>query len=170
MEVKIQGNTAEEKFASLERILTVMRRQLGNKIVGLIPPVPVIDECPMATADGILCTKIIPFNGTTKSVALHFGELLDKSSILTLRLRTADVSVSADVICDSHDKLVSVEWPIREGNIVEVRVNPWDGVKDVLVGFSVMPDLSYYGKEEQLTERVAQLQEIQDAASGTPSA
>ena len=83
--ITIVGDTSEEKFAYVERVLRQFSRRIHKNTVALIPPIPicfVVDKIP---EDGSLFRYLFPANGVV-SVIYVFAESVAKDAKPVLHL------------------------------------------------------------------------------------
>jgi len=159
----IRGNTVDEKLAHIERILNGFKRRLGNKVVGLIPPVPFLAQVNTPNADGVLYRALVPFNGTLTGGMLYNDFRTNDDVLLRVSLLTGGISNSVSIPVTSKLVQFGLSWDMLSGNVIEISVMPVDGMRDVLIGLVVQPEMRAYQKSQQLLSAIQNLEESEDA-------
>lgn len=65
-QIRIKGNTSDEKFKHLETILKRMARHMNQKVVGVIPPSPIFHYVDKPDDKGVILRGIFPKGELTK--------------------------------------------------------------------------------------------------------
>jgi len=132
--LKIKGNTADEKFKHLERILQRFSRRLHRTVVGLVPSSPVFGFVANPAQSPVVLRAIFPADGVITKAAVFVGKSKGTTEI------TATVkfgpSVASHLFEVKKKALVEeVNFPVEAGAMLEVEVlEPLEDVANVWVG------------------------------------
>jgi len=132
--LEIKGNTADEKFKHLERILQRFSRRLHRTVVGLVPASPVFGFVANPGQDPIVLRAIFPADGVITKAAVFVGKNKGTTKVMaTVRM---GASIASHVFDMKKKALVeNVDFPIEAGAMLEVEVlEPSEEVANVWVG------------------------------------
>lgn len=119
----IRGNTADEKFASVEKILHSFRRKLGTKIVGVIPPAPMFSYVEQPTKDGVIMSCVFPTSGKITKGAMAVGKYNHNKAVEFI-CEVSGKHGGANMKFETRKpvSLVDANLSVKPGDLLTVRV------------------------------------------------
>lgn len=157
----IQGETIDEKFASLEVILSRFQRRLGNKVVGVMPPMPILHHQDLPRKDGTLFSGICPVDGTVKKICFKIGYYTydTKDCEISLTIEGENLQTTLKRSIKKTIEVLVFDQPVFSGNVLNIQVLPADAVRDVLIGVLILPTMQQMVNQKHLLEAVLELEE-----------
>lgn len=157
--IELKGDTTEKKFLHIQHILNKFRRKLGNKVVGLIPPIPIYDTVKFPDENGIVFRVLVPLKCVIHSAHLFLGRFEKDVTKITVNTFNGNISHAASKICKEHFEKFELEWTQDTCTIVEMSILPIDTVEDILTCIIVRPEMVEYMKEKYVLDTILALEE-----------
>jgi len=132
--LEIMGNTADEKFKHLERILQRFSRRLHRTVVGLVPASPIFGFSVSPAQNPFVLRAIFPADGIITKAALFVGKS-NKSVEVMATIRTGNATTSEVFVVKKKAIVEELNFPVKAGSMLEVEVlEPLEDVANVWVG------------------------------------
>jgi len=155
----IRGDTVEEQISSIDRILHSHQGKLGKKIVGLIPPIPIMHSARTIDEDGRIFAAVLPVKGRISTACFSIGKYNKRTAILEASLTHADDSVSAKrFTCRKPVEIFDTDLPVQVGDVLRINAADPTALTDVLVGILLHAELSQATAASQMYEEILKLQ------------
>jgi len=136
--ITINGETTEQKFKHLERILQRFSRRLHKTIIGLVPASPIFGYCERSAKDPIVLRAIFPADGVITQAAMR-AEECGKNARIRVDVRSGDGEFSKSFSLKAKAVVQEVNFSVKAGDSLEVWVvdisDDDKGSLGVLVGF-----------------------------------
>jgi len=136
--ITIKGDTVEQKFTHIERILQRFSRRLHKTVVGLIPASPIFGYCESSAKDPIILRAIFPADGVITQAAMRAGKC-GKNARVRVDVRSGDEEFSKSFPLKTKATVQEANFPVEAGDSLEVWVvdisDDDEGSSGVLVGF-----------------------------------
>ena len=134
--VTIKGDTVDQKFHSIERILQSFQRRLSKTLVGMIPPIPVFGGREVIGSDGVVFRVVLPAKGTITKAYLTIKDYKIAKEVtfnftLARKAHGSFSEFSTRLHYASHDPNIQVE----AGDFLTLTVKPPENVENVWVSF-----------------------------------
>jgi len=165
-ELRIKGNTPEEKFASIEVILRRMFRRLSSKVIGIVPVSPIFDFAYEPDNEGVVMRRLFPSSGRITQGAIAFDSKGSKPVKLSisidndLKMRSLTSSYPIKKIATTLD----LDFEILAGDKITIKVEPdevdkekGEKIKGVWIGFAFEANLKSLTKKDFLLEELERL-------------
>lgn len=120
-EVKIKGDTPEQKFEHLEVILRRMFRRLHKTVVGLIPASPIFGYCESPVKDPSILRAIFPADGIITHVALKSDKCSKKAKVF-VDVVSGDEEVTKSFLLREKATVDKVDFLVHAGDTLEVWI------------------------------------------------
>jgi len=147
----IKGKTVEEKLDSIEHILTSFRSRLGNKIVGLMPPVVILHNKRVIDGDGRIFAGIMPLNGIVTTVCFSIANYTGKGAIVELSIVRRDSTILLKGFeCKREVEVLKPDLPVEVGDILRINAKDPKSISDILIGALIHPAMGETQKQELL--------------------
>ena len=159
----IKGDSLDANIDSIDLIMQSWAPRLGNYVVGIIPPVPIMHYQKLPDSDGIIFGGILPFKGRIIAAFINIGKFNTKPLYLKIRVLFKGVQSGVTIECDKAFNFYNPEFDIEAGSIIKVAMEPVTAGEELYIGFLVHPDLEYTNKYRQLTEGLKLLEAPENA-------
>ena len=126
--ITIKGETTEQKFKHLERILQRFSRRLHKTVIGLIPASPVFGYCENPDRDSTVLMVIFPADGIITQSAAK-ADICGKNARIIVDVTSGDETFTKSFPLKSRAVVEKVDFPIKAGDTLTVVVgSPEDEV------------------------------------------
>lgn len=159
----IHGETVEEKLASIEVLLQQFRRRLSTKVIGVVPPVPILHHQQSVGPNGMLFEGIAPFDGTVIRLCLCLSEYASKRPEVHYTIQHTDTTYTLARTVSKEVEVFNIDVPVSVGDIMRIRIDPVDAVGQALVGLLLHPVNDVVNQEKFLLDNFLALEEKEDA-------
>lgn len=159
----VKGDSIEANIDSIDLILQSWSSRLGNYIIGVIPPVPIMHYQKLPDSDGIVFGGILPFKGRIAAAFFSVGKFNKKPLYLKIRILHNGVQSGVTIECEKPFNFYSPELLVEAGSIIKVAMEPINAGEELYIGILVHPDLEYTNRDKQLIEGLKLLEEQQHA-------
>jgi len=119
--ITIKGDTVEQKFKHVERILQRFSRRLHKTIIGLIPASPIFGYCSDSKEDPNVLRAIFPVEGVITHAALKANRC-GKDARMIAELTSGDDKVTKSFRLRPRASVQKIDFPVLEGDSLDVRV------------------------------------------------
>lgn len=161
----VQGKTSKEQFDAVESTLQSFQRRLGQKVVGIIPPVPIFHTARIADSDGRLFSGIMPFAGTIHTLCVYIGSYSNKTATLEVSLiRSEGMSRTQIFECRRRTQIFHPDYPVEVGDVFRVRELEPNSIADFMLGIALHVAMADSDKMNQLLDQLNQLERKEDAS------
>ena len=162
--IEIKGETTEQKFTHIERILQRFSRRLHKTVIGLIPASPVFGYCENPERDPIVLMVIFPADGIITQSAAKADEC-GKNARITVDVVSGDETLSRSFPLKPRAVVEEVNFPIKAGDTLTVKVSkPEDeNVEGVWVGLLYQVGIKDLASTKFLIDQFEALIEDQNA-------
>ena len=137
----IRGDTIEEKFASIEQTLKQFQRRLSTKVIGLLPPVPLLHSQAAPDNAGVFFAAISPVSGICVRVCLRIGIYTVNPIRCRFRYGTPTMYNVYERELRETIEVFPVDMPVHIGDTLEMSVEPPNSIGDILVAVLIVPDI-----------------------------
>jgi hypothetical protein len=161
----IRGKTTEQKLDSIDKILQSFQRRLGNKVVGIIPPVPILHSTRTVPEDGLVFAAIIPLNGIVTTLCFSLIMAKRKTETFDITLTRPDGSThTKGVVCRKPVEVFQPGINVSVGDVVRIMAfNPAD-ISDILIGALIHAEITPQSRDAQMLDRLLELEREQNAS------
>jgi len=133
--IEIKGETTDQKFKHLERILQRFSRRLHRTVVGLIPASPIFGYCESSIKDAIVLRAIFPADGVITHTAMR-AEKCHKGSLVVVNIVSSDEELTKTFPLKAKATMQKVDFLVKAGDslVIEVADESEEGALGVWVG------------------------------------
>ena len=164
----VQGNTVEEKLASIESVLRHFSTRLGTKVVGLIPPVVILHGQRVPDDDGRIFAGIMPLNGSVSTVCFSIASFTNRAATVELSITRRDETTTVQkYVCRHNIEVMQPNLQVAIGEILRVNALDPKSMSDILIGALIQPDISSTQRFEQMVDALEALEENPSALQAT---
>lgn len=136
--IEIKGETTEQKFTHIERILQRFSRRLHKTVIGLIPASPIFGYCKNSVEDSNVLRAIFPADGVITQAAMR-ADKCHKNAMVVAELTSGDEGFSRTFQLKARAAVQEINLPIKAGDSLEVWVEDdseeGEASLGVMVGF-----------------------------------
>jgi len=164
--ITIRGETTEQKFTHIERILQRFSRRLHKTVIGLIPASPVFGYCENPDKDSTVLMVIFPADGIITQSAAK-ADVCGKNARIIVDITSGDETLIKSFSLKSRAVVEEVNFPVKAGDTLTVVVgSPEDEeVKSVWVGLLYQVGMKNLASTMFLIDQFeALIEENQDAS------
>ena len=160
----IKGETFEENIDSIDLILQAWAPRLGNYIMGVIPPIPILHRQRVPEEDGTILKLLLPFSGKIVAAYISIGKYNVKPVTLDVWSTGAIGFGGARLVCDRplHTYFTD-KWRVTAGCLLEAAIDPPNAIEDINIGILALIDMEHAEKEHQMLEGLRQLEVTKSA-------
>jgi hypothetical protein len=155
-----KGNTPEERLNSIETTLRHFSRRLVKVAETIVPPVPIFARENLLEIGGILFKGLIPYRGHLGIAAIHIGKFLQRPVMATFKIHDSKGGSAITINCDRRFNSRDLNHPFIEPVILEVIIEPYDAVEEILVAVLTHPELSVTNREQHILDAVLKSYEL----------
>lgn len=119
--ITIKGNTADEKFTHVERILQRFSRRLHKTVIGLIPASPIFGYCESSIKDVVVLRAIFPADGIITHTAMR-AEKCHKDSLVAVDIVSGDEKLTKTFPLKARAMVQEVDFPVKAGDSLMIKV------------------------------------------------
>jgi len=165
--IEIKGETVDQKFKHLERILQRFSRRLHKTVIGLIPASPIFGYCKSSVEDAIVLRAIFPADGVITQAAMR-AEKCGKNARVRVDMRSGDEMFNKSFPLKARVAVQEVNFPVKAGDSLEVWVvdisDSEEGSEGVWVGFLYQVGMKDLASTKFLIDQFENLIEDKDAS------
>lgn len=164
--IEIKGDTVDQKFKHLERILQRFSRRLHRTIIGLVPASPIFGYCKSSIDDAIVLRAIFPVDGIITHAAMR-AEKCHKNSLVVVDIVSGDEELTKTFPLKKKAMMQKVDFPIKAGDslVIEVEDESEEGSLGVWVGLLYQVGIKDLASTKFLIDQFeALIEESQDAS------
>jgi len=155
-----KGDTAEARLNSIETTLQHFSRRLVKVAETIVPPVPIFARESILKEDGIAFRGLIPYRGHLGIVAVHIGKFLYTPVIATFKIYDSSGGSAVTMNCTRQINSRDLNHPFNEPVILEVIIEPYDAVEEVLIAILTHPEIRVTNREQHILDAVLQSYEL----------
>jgi hypothetical protein len=144
----IKGESTESQIASIDVILQRFQKQVGRKIVGLIPPVPILAPNLIVDAVGKFYSCILPLNGRIKSCCVYIDSTLQQFPDLIIAYVLDAERREVKYKLTKAKTILILDEPIGTGDIMEFYLGSSSINANILLGLQILPNIKDHKREE----------------------
>lgn len=125
----IKGNSYEEKFASVEKVLLRLDRHISKNVDVFIPPIPISLYASEVSDSGDIIRFMSPVAGNIRKAILSIDEIIGKAKNvpITIDFITKSKLLSHTVSSIVGTKIITIDAPISVGDKIVVTGKKGDG-------------------------------------------
>ena len=164
--ITIKGNTSDEKFKHLERILNRMSRKLHKTVIGVIPPVPVMFSAEAPAADGSIFSFLAPASGKITDVCLVIKEFADKEGVdFVVEVNGPSGGAHANFSTRKNLTIHSINLQVAPGDLLSFSTKSPERIKGIWLSFLYLFGIDKAEKMPFLIEEFEKLIDIESTDS-----
>ena len=154
----VKGRDTASQIDSIDKVLQQFQRRLGTKVIGVLPPIPLLFSCAKPMADGTIFAAICPVGGMLRNACVYIDKMTGKNIELRFEITSEGVTKSDSRTFTKPVIKITLDEVIFSGTILRlIAVDP-NSVENVLVGIELLPQHSEYVKESYLQEELEAIQ------------
>ena len=141
--VKIKGNSSDEKFKHVEKMIThLSENRSGKYIVCSMPPIPVSSYNETVGADGDLLKFMCPMKGSVKNVSFFCDTNKEKNVIIEwVVYKGKSEAIQELEVKTGKINSVKLKVDIVKGDMITIRLVSDVVLSNIWVSFSLFSDL-----------------------------
>lgn len=161
--ITIEGETTEQKFTHIERILQRFSRRLHQTVIGLIPASPIFGYCESSIEDAVVLRAIFPVDGIITHTAMR-AEKCHKGSLVDVSIVSGDEELTKTFPLKAKAMMQEVNFPVKAGDslVIEVVDESEEGSSGVWVGLLYQVGMKYLASTKFLVDQFEALIEDRD--------
>jgi hypothetical protein len=153
----IRGNTTADRFRSLENTLRAWEGRLSRTVIGIIPPIPILQSKRIPDDDGRIFAAISPLKGTLRTICFAVGAARNSQIAFDVRLTHKTTTVVKELICTQQTSSFEMELPLEVADVISIYVRDPQSVEDVLIGMLINASMESSQIEQQTLVRLLEL-------------
>ena len=136
MTIKIKGDTNEQKFEYLEKVLNRMRRKLHKTVIGVMTPIPVMFSTEVPRGDGEIFTFLCPASGTITDVCMVVKEFDDQTPVeFIASVEGQTQGSSAKFRTRKNLTIVELNLQVKPGDLLTLKTSMPDNIRGIWLSF-----------------------------------
>jgi len=142
-DIKIKGNTVDEKINNIELILQRMSRKLSTKMIAVVSPTPFFNYIDSPDADDVVARMMFPAAGKITSLCYHF-EQTSKSVDILLNIKNGITGASLQTtqkVKKSSD-IIYPDFTVNPGDMFTIKVTPQEDEQVLGVWIGILYEMS----------------------------
>ena len=163
-DIKIKGNTVDEKINNIELILQRMSRKLSTKMIAVVSPTPFFNYIDSPDAEDIVARMMFPAAGKITCLCYHF-EQMEKSVNILLNVKNGISGESYQTTQDVKKKsaVIYPDFKVNSGDMFTVKIVPEEGKLVSGIWIGILYEMSDKGviKKDFLLSEFTKLTEIE---------
>ena len=133
--IKLKGNTPEEKFTHIERILNRMSRKLHKTVIGIVPPVPIMMSVEVPVSN-VLFNALIPAKGVITDVCLLVRYYTEKTGVVfEAGIAGQKLSSSVKFTTRSIVTVKTINLEVSAGDILTFKTESPEQIRGIWLSF-----------------------------------
>ena len=121
-QIKLEGNTIEDKLIHLEAILTRLIRRSNKTITGVVPP-SIIFEHFEEVQSGRLLSFVVPAKGFIQSICMVIDKEEKKEVIFTVTKKSSNDSMSYSIPTTRTLITENIKVDCKVGDVITVEID-----------------------------------------------
>ena len=142
----IRGHTIDEKFASIDKILSKFEKRLGTKVIGVMPPVVLLGSVAQAGRDGSIWLANCPVEGQLVGVSILVGAAEKQDCYVVLSITKDLASLKQTIpLTVARNEAVTLLYDVSPGTLIAFTTDPLLLMKSIHIGIVIevkMKDMS----------------------------
>lgn len=157
-----KGNTTEERLASIETTLRHFSRRLVRVAETILPPIPIFARERLLESDGIAFRGIIPYKGSVGLCAVNIGHYVIRPVSAHFKFSNSKGAITTTFTCQSPITTEYISYVMTEPTVLEVILEPYNAVEDILIAVLTYPELSVTNREQHILDDVLKSYELSE--------
>jgi len=162
-ELKVKGNSVDERFKNIELILQRMSKKMNGKIIGVLPVSPVFEFAYVPDNEGVVMRRLFPASGRITKIGIAFDEKGKKPVKVVFNVENSLElrSFSNSYMIKRFAQVITADFEIKAGDKITVSITPEEGeeVKGIWIGFTYEIALSEMNQKEFILSELERMVE-----------
>lgn len=157
----VRGDTTEERFEFINRMLTRLARKSHKVAVGIIPPIPISSYVEKIPQDEGVFRFIFPVPGKIVGGVIRIDQFPEKEKEIpfTVVLRAFGERITRELRVRNGWLKVGLDLPMDAGDTIEILNDWFDKVSGVWIGMLFQPEVSSADIKRIMTEEFDKLED-----------